>query len=433
LRIIVIAIGTAGDVYPLLGLSRTFTNHGHKVSFCTSPVFASVVARHGLRFLPLGTEEQYRSTVDDPKLWKARTSLKVLWAGVAQTMLPLFELMCAEADSDTIIAGHPWAFGARFFQEKYGAPMVTLQVSPSTFLSASRPPVHKQLKIPMLLPYPMRAALLWALERGVLDQVCAPEINRLRARLGLRPVRRVMSRWMYSPEGVLGLFPEWFAPPQSDWPNRVTLTGFPLFDDAEAHGIDAELEQFLVSGEKPVVFTPGSTLVDEGLYYEAATSALDALGLRGVFLGIRNLDRARPRSNVLARSFVPLCRLLPRARALVHHGGIGTASLAFAAGIPQLITPFAHDQFDNAARVEGLRCGIQSKGSISREGTLNALSRLLGDSSIQHRCADIRSSIEPGELSCRRALNALEEIASRTLPSGCAKSPVTLRPTLTSA
>jgi len=60
----------------------------------------------------------------------------VLWAGVAKTMRPLFDLMCAEAGDYTVIAGHPWALGARFFQEKYGVPMITLQVSPSTFLSA---------------------------------------------------------------------------------------------------------------------------------------------------------------------------------------------------------------------------------------------------------------------------------------------------------
>ncbi len=46
--------------------------------------------------------------------------------------------------------------------------------------------------------------------------------------------------------------------------------------------------------------------------------------------------------------------LVPRLAALVHHGGIGTTAQAMRAGVPQLITPFAHDQFDNAARVERL-------------------------------------------------------------------------------
>jgi rhamnosyltransferase subunit B len=433
LRIIVIAIGTAGDVHPLLGLSRTFANNGHKVLFCTSPVFSSVVERYGLRFLPLGTVEQYRSTVDDPNLWKARTSLKVLWAGVARTIRPLFDLMAAEVDRNTIIAGHPWAFGARFFQEKYAVPMVTLQVSPSTFLSAKKPPIHKQLNIPMFLPYAVRAGLLWALEHGVLDQVCGPDINRMRAQLGLRPVRRIMSHWMYSPQGVLGLFPEWFAPPQSDWPSTVQLTGFPLFDDATGREIDGELEEFLAAGDKPVVFTPGSTLVDESSYYCAATTALESLSLRGIFLGMKDVERSRQKAHVLARSFVPLSKLLPRARALVHHGGIGTVSHAFAAGIPQFITPFAHDQFDNAARVVKLGCGISSQKPICSDNIAKALTRLLRDSSIQRRCVEVRSMIEPGDVTCQKSLRALDEIASKTLLLDRSESLRTHQPVLTSA
>jgi rhamnosyltransferase subunit B len=159
---------------PSLGVSRTFANRGHKVSFCPNPVFAALVERCGFRFLPLGTVEEYRSAVDNPDLWNSRTSLKVLWAGVAKTMRPLFDLMCNEAGDDTVIAGHPWAFGARFFQEKYGVPMITLQVSPSTFLSAKQPPIRKQLRIPLFLPYPVRAGLLWAFERACSTGYAAP-------------------------------------------------------------------------------------------------------------------------------------------------------------------------------------------------------------------------------------------------------------------
>lgn len=410
MHIIVIAVGTAGDVHPLLGLSRTFADRGHRVSFCTSPVFVDLVARSGFRFLPLGTAEEYHRTVNNPELWKAKTSLKVLWSGVAKTIRPMFEIMCREVDSETVIAGHPWSFGARLFQERYGVPMMTLQVSPSTFLSAKRPPIHKQLNIPMFLPWRLRASLLWVFERGILDRVCAPDINRFRAGLGLPPIRRVMSRWMYSPQGVLGLFPEWFAPPQSDWPAAVQLTGFPLFDGASQQHLDPEVENFLAQGKEPVVFTPGSTLVDEAAYHAAAAQALEGVGCRGIFLGARDAPQQQRSSKILIRSYVPLSRLLPRARALVHHGGIGTVSQALAAGIPQLITPFAHDQFDNAARVERIGCGITMEDAISPDNLKRSLRLLLDDHSIREQCRTIRSRVAPGEVSRRQALAALEAI-----------------------
>jgi UDP:flavonoid glycosyltransferase YjiC (YdhE family) len=45
---------------------------------------------------------------------------------------------------------------------------------------------------------------------------------------------------------------------------------------------------------------------------------------------------------------------LPRCAALVHHGGVGTLSQGLRAGVPHLVTPMAHDQPDNAQRLERL-------------------------------------------------------------------------------
>ncbi|RPJ39015.1 MAG: hypothetical protein EHM35_03255, partial [Planctomycetaceae bacterium] len=56
--------------------------------------------------------------------------------------------------------------------------------------------------------------------------------------------------------------------------------------------------------------------------------------------------------------YVPLSSVLPRAAAVVHHGGIGTTGQAFAAGIPQLVVPFTDDQSDNAARVQRTGAGV---------------------------------------------------------------------------
>jgi rhamnosyltransferase subunit B len=328
---------------------------------------------------------------------------------------PLFDLLQAEVDNDTIMAAHPWAFGARLLHEKHGVPLVSLQISPSTFLSAKLPPVHKQFTIPMSLPYPVRAGLLWAFDRGVLDRICAPDINRLRSELGLPPVTRIMGRWMHSPQGVLGLFPDWFAPPQTDWPPEVTLTGFPLFDGADFRSIDTELEEFLTKGPAPVVFTPGSTLVDGLSYYRAAADAINALGCRGIFLASQATALPQLTPNILTRSYVPLSKLLPRTRALVHHGGIGTASHAFAAGIPQLITPFAHDQFDNAARVKRLGCGLQMDSHSNGEAMLASLKQLLEDQRIQQNCTAFRLRVDSGESACTKALSAIEAVAIRTL------------------
>ena len=39
--------------------------------------------------------------------------------------------------------------------------------------------------------------------------------------------------------------------------------------------------------------------------------------------------------------------LLPRAAMFVYHGGVGTLAQPIKAGIPHLVVPNGHDQFDN--------------------------------------------------------------------------------------
>jgi UDP:flavonoid glycosyltransferase YjiC (YdhE family) len=51
---------------------------------------------------------------------------------------------------------------------------------------------------------------------------------------------------------------------------------------------------------------------------------------------------------IIAVDYAPYQSLLPRACAIVHHGGVGTTSQGLRAGVPTLIVPFAFDQPDNA-------------------------------------------------------------------------------------
>ena len=59
-------------------------------------------------------------------------------------------------------------------------------------------------------------------------------------------------------------------------------------------------------------------------------------------------------ANIHVANYAPYSRLLPRAAAIVHQGGIGTTHQALAAGRPTVVVPFSHDQPDNAHRVERL-------------------------------------------------------------------------------
>jgi rhamnosyltransferase subunit B len=292
-------------------------------------------------------------------------------------------------------------------------------VSPSTLLSAHVPPTHPRLTIPARWPLPVKAALMTLIERLVLDRVCGPALDAVRRDLGLAPARRVLGRWLHSTDGVLCLFPDWFAPAQRDWPARLLQSGFPLFNDVATPDDDPALDAFLAAGEPPVVFTAGSTRVDHAAYARAVADAMRATGARGILLSPH--DAAPDSDRLLVRRFVPMRTLLPRCRALVHHGGIGTAALAFEAGIPQVVTPFAHDQFDNAQRVATSGAGVRIDAPVDGARLGAALMRVLSEPEFAVYAERARALINAAPDGCATAADFIEHVAPKR---GRAISPV---------
>ena len=106
-------------------------------------------------------------------------------------------------------------------------------------------------------PRSLKRGLFWLLDLAA-DRVLAPGANGLRGELGLPRVGQITSRWWHAPQRVIGLFPDWFAPPQPDWPGQTALTGFPLFDEGGVGPVSPEIGRYLDTGDPPVVFVAGS-------------------------------------------------------------------------------------------------------------------------------------------------------------------------------
>jgi UDP:flavonoid glycosyltransferase YjiC (YdhE family) len=57
-------------------------------------------------------------------------------------------------------------------------------------------------------------------------------------------------------------------------------------------------------------------------------------------------------------AFAPLASVLPRCRAIIHHGGYGTTAAALGAGVPSVVTPFMPDQQWYGRRIEAVGAGV---------------------------------------------------------------------------
>jgi UDP:flavonoid glycosyltransferase YjiC (YdhE family) len=214
------------------------------------------------------------------------------------------------------------------------------------------------LTLPRGAPRPV-GGLYWAAIDGVGYWLAGRPLNRLRKALGLQPVWRLFQWWL-SPELVVGMFPTWYAAPQSDWPAQLRLAGFGRYDGGRVGELSEDIRSFCQAGPPPVAFTLGTGMTHGDVFFRAAADACESIGARGLLLTkYSHQIPARLPAGVRWCPFAPFRHLLPVCAAVVHHGGIGTTAAALAAGTPQLVLPLAWDQPDNARRVESLGVGLR--------------------------------------------------------------------------
>lgn len=413
MQVIMVAIGSAGDVYPFIGLGKALVEQGHGVTLCSMPAFQAAIEQQGLEFVPVCDEQTYRQAMDDPRLWEPKTSFGTLWQAIAGMLEPVYRYVASRRFEDIVVVGSLWALGARIAHERYGIPYLSVQVSPSTLLSAHVPPVHPKFNVSPRMPLSLRKWLWRGIEYLSLDRTCAPAIDALRHKVGLTgTVQRVFSQWLHAPQGVLCLFPDWFAAPQPDWPRPLNMVGFPLYDGSQGGELGPQVQAFLAAGPAPVVFTQGSTTHFDQRFYRLAISALAKLGARGIFLtGDREAISDLPAS-VLQCRYAPMSTLLPHCAALVHPAGVGAMSLALAAGIPQVVLPVAHDQFDNAERLVRLGAGVRLKLPLGEHDLLEALLHVRSDPAIRRACVLAHQRSVASD-ACAQAVELIEECHGR--------------------
>lgn len=356
MRILLVAAGSHGDVHPILSLGQEFQRRGHEALVFTSENFESAIRNAGLAPVLVGSVEHYEAVVRHPHAFHPRKGFKVIARAALEWTPELYRRLDEHVvDGQTVVVGSTLALAARLLAEKRDIPHATVHLSPSIIRSAIRPPVMGDPALPDWLPPAVVRGVWYLVDRWLVDPIVCPELNRIRAGLGLAPVERVFDEWIHRSALVVGMFPSWFAPPQPDWPRQVRLAGFTFFDGAGSAPLDPAVETFLDDGPPPVVFTSGTAVARERRFFEASVEACRLSGRRGLLLTRypeQVPDELPP--GVRHVAYAPFSEVFGRAAAVVHHGGIGTAAQALRAGVPQIVRPLAFDQFDNAHHLKRL-------------------------------------------------------------------------------
>lgn len=421
-KIILLPHGTAGDVLPYIWLGRQLIQRGHSVTMIWVESFQQAAERAGIHYVPMcgaGFEDLLRN----PDLWRPHKGLKVGFAFAGECMKKYLDAFSTSVNHDgmpaLMVAPHI-NFAARLLREKHKVPLISVVLYPLAFISA-----HEICggmlcaSLLRMLPVFVRKIILSSVMPY--DRFAMPHVLRHCHEHGVRPPRNLQRDWWLSRDGVLALFPGWYGKAQPDWPVNTLQWDFPLEDLAEEKSMSPELVSFLASGEKPVVFTPGTGNLHAREYFETALELCQRLGCRGVFV-TRDLSQVPGPlpDTVLAVKYAPFSTLLEQSSVFVHHGGIGSLAQGFKAGVPQFIVFMSFDQPDNAERLERLGAGVGlgiQKFDVKR--ALPLLRRCLEDPSVRENAAACTLRLMENRPSVETLMEWLEH---RMRPCGSSQS-----------
>lgn len=413
-KIVLTTIGSLGDLHPKLALALELRRRGHDPVVCTWAGYQEKVEALGLTFKPLRPNvdptdrDLLRRTMD-----AAKGPETVIRDIIFPSLRDMYEDLAGACDGAGLIVSGEIVYAVPSLVEKTGIKWCSTSLAPMTLFSAEDPSVYPAAEwLEFLRPLPtLFHRTLFNVMQLTISGWYEP-YKAFRRELGLSEDHEPIFRDKFSRSLHLAMFSRALARPRSDWPVSTLQTGFCFFDESETSEPNAELADFLTSGEPPVVFTLGSAAVmDAGSFFDESIKAAKSLGKRAVILyGRENEPPGGLTDDVIGIDYAPFSQVFGRAACVVHQAGVGTTAQVLRAGAPQLIVPFSHDQPDNAARVR--RAGVAEiirRGDYNAETASLSLKKILGELQYRENARRLKRIVD-AENGTATACDAIEEI-----------------------
>lgn len=402
MRFTMIALGTRGDVQPIIALGKALKRSGHQIRVVASANFASWIEQHGLEAAAVRTDIQALMMGEGGQEWIEHGHNPVLQTRVMAKLLDEYGLeMMQDAweackDADVVASSFTSDVYAVSIAEKLHARHISTPLQPALVATKS----GKSTPAALL---PKRVSLLnYLLGKWLIEpygwRLLGALNNRFRQEtLGLprqsyqenqRGLRRMLIVQGYSRH---------IAPHPADWPDNIYTTGFWFLDEEQAWQPPGALLQFLQAGEPPIYIGFGSMAGrDPQSLTHLLIQAVEQSGQRAVLQsGWAGLGELHLPPSIFLLDSAPHRWLFPRMRAVVHHGGSGTTAESLRAGVPMVIVPHMADQPFWGSRVADLGAGPQPipRNKLSAERLSSAIRQATSDPAMIQRARELGEKI----------------------------------------
>lgn len=337
-----VAVGTRGDVNPLVELGEEMIKRGHGFRILTSETFRPLIESKGVTFLRLDTDADHvmKYLVTDYKT--SMDFMKGMFRLKKENPRFMEQTVSAIRGSDLVMYGTCSAF-AYHAAESLGIPCARLFYSPMDptrqySLYSDEYDSDKVLKSYNGLPEGMNLMTMLAL-------------NKWRVKNGL-PRWRIKSTYRkMGGRKLLTFYPtsRVLMKPDPTWDDHIHVTGYWYHPDeaGSEYQPQEELLKFLNSGEKPIFVAFGKAESAELAELQIRVlQALKETGIRAIIQAdqIPKSDRVNT-DRLYFIGNVPYSYIFGKVKAVVHHGGNTTNGLGLRAGLPTLVIPLALDQY----------------------------------------------------------------------------------------
>jgi sterol 3beta-glucosyltransferase len=417
MRVFLLAVGSQGDIRPLVALAERLRREGHEAVLAAPPTFKPLAIAARVPFAPVDVDMmRVAEVISDSHGVRHFARLGRTLGGLAEGALSSAWASAKDSGADVVVH-HPVLPLGQHIAERLGVPAVL------------------SLPLPALVPTGRFGAPIWSTTARLPGVVNRASYRVARLQVGVWS-RRGVDRWraaaglprrpgrhdpLLSPDlsatPVLHGHSEHVLPRPEDWPDTAKVCGYWVLHTPPDWTPPRKLAAFLDAGPAPVYIGFGSMPIgDPRRFNVLVEETVRRLGTRAIvasgYHGLRGLASS---DHILVVRHAPHDWLFPRVSAVVHHGGAGTTGAAAVAGRPQIICPVGTDQPFWAERMRQL--GVSAEAPPMRELTGPALERalrqVLDDRALQQRAIELGDRIR-AEDGTGRAVSQLEQIVSGT-------------------
>lgn len=415
MKIVLATFGSLGDLHPMIALGLELKSREFDVTVAAMEFYREKIETTGLGYSPMRPhfDTENRELARDMMDAKKGPEIMIKEIIFPQLFGMYKDLMKAVKDADLFVTGEV-VYVAKSVSEKSGIKWISTSLAPISLFSSHDPNVYPPAlwyEYLHFLPVAFHRTL-FNFMRGTISDWFEP-YKKFRREIGLDENHDPVFLGKYSDLLHLVMFSKVLAKPQPDWYSPTLQTGFCFYDGQKDSGkMPEDLQEYLDTGEPPIVFTLGSAAVlDAGNFFEESAKAAKILNRRAVLLyGIVNDPPDGLSESIVGFDYAPFSHVFPKASVIVHQGGVGTTGQVLRAGVPALVMPYSHDQFDNASRCR--KIGVAetiSRENYNSENAAKMLKKILSDANYYKRAKEVGKIVE-SENGTRIACDAIEEI-----------------------